>query len=317
MTPARCFTWLQRRVIGLSSLLVVLAVSTPVEAKRQQVARADAVHARQRPAAPASRVLATGATRARAVGRLPDARQGRASSRTPQPMPQSVARSAGRAAAVVALARAERVTDIDPAVLHAIAGRESQFNPTAKNPLSSARGLMQFTRSTWLEVVRDFGGRHGLGGYAAALRTDRDGNITARDPRVLARILRMRDDPRLAAIMASERIGQQRKVLERELGRSVTPTDLYLVHMLGPQGARRFLTELRRNPGAPSTAVVGAAARPNPGVFERQGRSLPLSQVYQEVAELMQTSDRPNPRLGERKQDEAPPTVSVLALADE
>lgn len=305
MTPARCFTWFQRGVMGLGSLLVVLAVSTPVEAKRQQGARADVAHARQRLATPAARV--------RAVGQLPDERRGRTSSRTPHTAPRPLTRSAGRDAAVAALARAERVTNVDPAVLRAIAGRESQFNPTAKNPLSSARGLMQFTRSTWLEVVRDFGGRHGLGGYAAALRTDREGNITARDPRVLARILRMRDDPQLAAVMASERIGQQQAALERELGRPVTPTDLYLVHMLGPQGARRFLTELRRNPAASSVAVVGPAARPNPGVFERRGRSLPLSQVYQEVAELMQPSGKPGSRAGEGKQDEAPPTVSVLA----
>jgi hypothetical protein len=292
-------------MMGLSSLLVVLAVSTPVAAKRQEVARADVAHVRQRPATPA--------VRARAVGRLPDERRARTSSRIPYPVPRAVTRSADRNAAVVALAHAGRLSDVDPAVLHAIAGRESQFNPTAKNPLSSARGLMQFTRSTWLEVVRDFGGRHGLGGYAAALRTDREGNVTARDPRVLARILRMRDNPQLAAVMASERIGQQQASLERELNRPVTPADLYLVHMLGPQGARRFLTELKRNPAASSVAVVGAAARPNPGVFERQGRSLSLSQVYQEVAKLMQSGGRPSPRAGERKQDEAPSTVSVLA----
>ncbi|WP_232480978.1 hypothetical protein [Roseomonas sp. KE2513] len=123
----------------------------------------------------------------------------------------------------------------------------------------------------------------------------------------------MRDDPQLAAVMASERIAQQRASLERELGRAVTPADLYLVHMLGPQGARRFLAELQRNPAGSSTAVVGAAARPNPGVFERQGRSLPLSQVYQEVAELMQPHVTPNRRPDERKQDETPPAAAVLA----
>lgn len=171
---------------------------------------------------------------------------------------------------------------------------------------------MQFTWSTWLEVVRDFGSRHGLGGYAAALHTDRYGNITARDPRVLARILRMRDDPRLAAVMASERISRQRAALERELGRPVKPADLYLVHMLGPQGARRFLAELQRNPAASSIAVVGAAARPNPGVFERHGRSLPLSQVYQEVAELMQPRAA-NVQSDGTKQDEAASTGTTLA----
>ncbi|WP_408735182.1 transglycosylase SLT domain-containing protein [Muricoccus aerilatus] len=240
-------------------------------------------------------------------------RSGRTSFRNLPTAPRVATRSVDRSAVVAALSGAEQVTGVGSSVLHAIAARESQFNPTAKNPLSSARGLMQFTRSTWLEVVRDFGERHGLGGYAAALRTDRAGNITTRDPRVLTRILQMRDDPQLAAVMASERIGQQRAILERELGRPVKPADLYLVHMLGPQGARRFLAELRRNPAASSTTVVGAAARPNPGVFERHGRSLPLSQVYQEVAELMQPRATLDGRPDERKQVEAPPAVAVLA----
>ncbi|MFC7739538.1 transglycosylase SLT domain-containing protein [Roseomonas sp. GCM10028921] len=213
-----------------------------------------------------------------------------------------------------ALASAERSTGIDPALLHAIAGRESQFNPTAKNPLSSARGLMQFTRSTWLEVVRDFGPRHGLGHHAAALKTDRNGIISARDPRILAAILKLRDDPRLSAVMASERMRQVRSALEQELKRPLTPTDLYFVHMLGPQGARRFLTEHKRNPNTSSVAVVGAASRPNPGVFERKGRSLPLAQVYQEVAELMETSAVPGPPAQNTARNE--PSIEVAVLVE-
>ena len=63
---------------------------------------------------------------------------------------------------------------------------------------------MQFTDATWLEAVRDFGPRHGLARHAAPLSTDRrDGTISARDPRHLARILKLRDDPRLSAVMAA------------------------------------------------------------------------------------------------------------------
>lgn len=206
--------------------------------------------------------------------------------------------SAAEPAVASALLRAQHATGADPALLSAIAGKESSFDPKARNRLSSARGLMQFTRSTWLQVVRDFGPKHGLGRYAAALNTNRDGIITARDGRTLTQILKLRDDPHLAAIMAAERMGQERASLERDLGRAARPQDMYLVHLLGPSGARRFLAELKRNPAQPSTAVVGAAARPNPGVFARRGRNLPLAQVYEEVADMLEReTDRPSLQL--------------------
>jgi hypothetical protein len=178
-----------------------------------------------------------------------------------------------------ALGGAARATGADPALLLAMAWKESRFDPAARNPLSSARGLMQFTRGTWLEAVRDFGPRHGLARHAALLSTDhRDGTISARDPRHLARLLELRDDPRLSALMAAERIAREREGLERALGRAAGPADLYAVHLLGPAGARRFLAELRRSPSRPALDAVGRdSVGANQGVFLARGTGRPLS----------------------------------------
>jgi hypothetical protein len=188
----------------------------------------------------------------------------------------------------MALRRAERATGLSADVLRRIAERESRLDPRAENPSSSARGLMQFTRDTWLEVVRDFGPHHGLGRHAAALTTDRDGNIGARNWRELQGILRLRDNPHLSAVLAAERLKKARPGLEESMGRAARPADLYLVHLLGPTGARRFLAALHETPGRSSVAVVGDAAKPNPGVFERRGRALPVKTVYEEVAEMFE-----------------------------
>ncbi len=204
------------------------------------------------------------------------------------------ARSAGRGTAIAnpvgsrVFQRAEHATGMSAEVLRRIAERESRLDPHARNPLSSARGLMQFTRDTWLEVVRDFGPRHGLARQAAALTTDRDGTIGARDWKTLQRILKLRDDPQLSATLAAERMKEVGSSLEDSVGRRVRPADLYLVHLLGPTGARRFLTALRKTPSRSSLAVVGQAAAVNPGVFERGGRPLPVSHVYAEVAEMFE-----------------------------
>src|SRR3546814_9370713 len=53
-------------------------------------------------------------------------------------------------------------TGIDFDYLVDVARVESRFNPTAQAPTSSARGLYQFTRQTWLATLDRHGASHGL-----------------------------------------------------------------------------------------------------------------------------------------------------------
>ncbi|WP_207538873.1 transglycosylase SLT domain-containing protein [Sabulicella rubraurantiaca] len=181
---------------------------------------------------------------------------------------------------------AQDATGLSAAFLQRIADRESNLNPRARNPSSSATGLMQFTTDTWLEAVRDFGPRHGLQAHAAALKTDQEGGITARDPRALRHILRLREDPRLSALLAAERLRAARPRLEEALGRSVEPADLYLVHLLGVTGARRFLAAIRTNPEVTGVAVAGNAVRTNINVFVRAGQPLSVARVYEDIRQV-------------------------------
>jgi hypothetical protein len=181
---------------------------------------------------------------------------------------------------VRAIRVAQRKTKADPAVLMGIAWQESRFDPLARNRQSSARGLLQFTTTTWLTVIRDFGARHGLARYAAAIKTGRDGSLTVEPHALRRKILALRDNPELAAIMAAERLAQERGALEAHLGRPAKPADLYMLHLLGPTGAKEFLTELARNPGKPSVDVVKHVAKPNYGLFARDGHALTVGDTY-------------------------------------
>jgi hypothetical protein len=188
---------------------------------------------------------------------------------------------------VPALSRASRATGIDPVLLVALAWQESRFDAQARNPRSSARGLMQFTEATWLEVVRDFGPRHGLAQRSAQLSTDRaSGAIATRDPRHLRQILALRDEPRFAAVLAAERVSGARAGLEQILGRTAASADLYLVHLLGPLGARNFLEAMQRQPGRPAAEVVSreSLAR-NREIFIARDteRPLTLAEVHERV----------------------------------
>jgi hypothetical protein len=188
-------------------------------------------------------------------------------------------------------------------LLFALAWRESRCDPDARNPASTARGLMQFTRSTWLETVRDHGAAHGLASHAAALTTDPEtGDITARNRRLLAELLVLRDDPRLSAALAMARLESERASLARDLRRSVTHADLYMVHFLGPEGARQFLRELARAPsGRASDAVGPEVVAANRNVFvASDGRHLSLREVYGAVRSTLRSQRTVYARLLER-----------------
>ncbi|MGK7869992.1 transglycosylase SLT domain-containing protein [Falsiroseomonas sp. E2-1-a20] len=180
----------------------------------------------------------------------------------PPPAPDigpSVELPAPPAEIVRALFQASRATGADPALLLALAWRESSFDRKAANRQSTALGLMQFTEATWLETVRDFGPRHGLAAQARAIVTDRrTGRISVRDERSRRYLLALRTDARLSAVLAAARLVAEAPALEAALGRPLTPVDLYAVHFLGRTGARRFLAEMDRAPGQAVVRVVSA-----------------------------------------------------------
>ena len=204
---------------------------------------------------------------------------------------------------LLALQGAAGARQDDRVLLFALAWRESRCDPDARNPASTARGLMQFTRATWLEAVRDHGAAHGLATHAAALIADPEtGDITARDRRLLAELLVLRDDPRLSAALAMARLECERASLARDLRRPVTHADLYMVHFLGTEGARGFLRELARAPSKrASDAVRPEAVAANRNVFIADGgRHMSLREVYGAVRSTLGSQRTVYARLLER-----------------
>ena len=107
---------------------------------------------------------------------------------------------------------------VSPEALIAIAQLESNFNPSARNPSSSAGGLFQFIDST----ARGYG-------------------------------LQDRFDPRQASDAAARLARDNANALRNGLGREPTPGELYLAHQQGAGGALRLL----RDPNANAASVLG------------------------------------------------------------
>src|SRR5688572_6460674 len=92
--------------------------------------------------------------------------------------------------------RAAEVTNVDPAYLMALADKESSLLPDNKARTSSAEGLFQFIESTWLEVLRRYGPKHGYVAEAEAIQMVAGRPIVS-DDKDRERILNLRSIPYL------------------------------------------------------------------------------------------------------------------------
>ncbi|WP_408589062.1 lytic transglycosylase domain-containing protein [Novosphingobium sp.] len=175
-----------------------------------------------------------------------------------------------------AIATAARATGNDFAYLLAQARLESGLNPSAPAATSSARGLYQFTGSTWLRTLDRHAASYGLDWASQAISSGR-----VRDPAMREQLLALRDDPQLSALMAGELANDNRATLSGALGREPDDAELYLAHFLGGDGASRFLTALAADPGQSAAALLPKAAAANRGIFFDGGGARSLGQVME------------------------------------
>ncbi|MGU3340932.1 transglycosylase SLT domain-containing protein [Methylobacterium mesophilicum] len=173
------------------------------------------------------------------------------------------------------IVRASRATSVDPVLLMAIADKESSFKTEVQAQTSSASGLYQFIEKTWLGVVREFGSRYGLEQEAAALA----GGDVAGPQRT--RILDLRRDPYLSAVLAAEMLKRDSLRIAKRIGRNLTGGEVYLVHFLGPDGAERMIDEVTRKPDTVAAELLPKPAAANKPIFYGAGggKSLSVSEV--------------------------------------
>lgn len=186
--------------------------------------------------------------------------------------------------------RAAGKTETDPVYLMALADKESSFAPAVKASTSSAEGLYQFIENTWLYTVKQFGPKHGLHAEAAAISTTEEKPVVANDE-TRERILKLRRDPYLAALMAAEMLKRDRAQTAFRIGRDLTTAEFYLMHFLGPDDAARFMELRDTKPKENAATAFPAAARANKGIFYKQKgrrlRGLSVAEVYERLDQMI------------------------------
>jgi hypothetical protein len=184
--------------------------------------------------------------------------------------------------------QAAKTTEMDPALLMAIADKESSFSATAKAKTSSASGLFQFVEKTWLKALKDFGHRHGHEQDAKAIA---QGDAPSVAPQKRTEILKLRNDPYLSAALAAEMLKKDSARISERIGRPLTPGETYLIHFLGPEDAGRFMKAMDEAPNMSAATLLPKPARANRPIFyEAQGKRLKdrsVSEVHEAFESMM------------------------------
>jgi hypothetical protein len=155
-----------------------------------------------------------------------------------------------------AIREAAKETGISEQTLTQMAAAESGFNPNIVNKIG-ASGLFQFLTGppakydTWTEVLRKKGMKYNFGLNTSPL------------------------NPRANALMA----GEYAKMNFEEY-KSVSPhnppeaTDIYIAHWLGGHGAKKFFTELKKDPNQLTVDIFGrnVAYQNAPYAFGNEGK---------------------------------------------
>lgn len=188
------------------------------------------------------------------------------------------------------IVRASKVVGADPTLLMAVADKESSFSTAVKAQTSSATGLYQFIEQTWLGVIYEFGTRHGLASDVKLIgRSGRQ--FVVSDPSQRQRILDMRREPYISALLAAEMLKRDTLRLEAALGRHLTGGEIYLIHFLGPDAAQTFIETMEETPGVKAAELLPRPAQANRPIFYTDAggetKTLSVSEVHKKFNDMI------------------------------
>ena len=195
---------------------------------------------------------------------------------------------------LAAIRLASKRTGIEFPFMMELAATESSFNPAARASTSTAVGLYQFKEETWLETLKSYGSRYGLGNYSRQIEFHVDDKGKRRpsigDPDLHTAALDLRLEPRLSALLAGELVRRNKRQLSSSLDRQPGRTDLYLTHFLGASGAISFLKALASDPEKIALEIFPGPARRNNSIFRNKARKpRTVAEIYKLFARKFDT----------------------------
>ena len=197
---------------------------------------------------------------------------------------------------------------LTPEILAKIIGHESYnfrdrkaWDHTAKSGNSSATGLCQFLPPTAMEQLYKNGAQLGYPEQQKWIKytpNTKGPDYRLKHSRYKGAFEKLLQDKSFSVIMCAANLLEYAPKLEADLAaiqpgkEALNGTELYMVHLMGYSGAKKFLTAYYKSPNdAAKLYVANAAYERNPGVFylpktkESSRQDLTVGQVYKRLAE--------------------------------
>lgn len=188
------------------------------------------------------------------------------------------------------IVRAGKVVGADPTLLMAVADKESSFSTSVQAKTSSATGLYQFIEQTWLGVVSEFGAKHGLAAETKLIGKN-GRQFFVLDAAERQRILDLRREPYLSALLAGEMLKRDTLRLEKAMGRHLTGGEIYLIHFLGPDAAQTFIETMEEKPDIKAADLLPRPAQANRPIFYAEAggetKTLSVSEVHKKFNDMI------------------------------
>lgn len=180
---------------------------------------------------------------------------------------------------------AARYLGMPASLMLAIGERESRLDVTARpeGMRSTAVGLHQFLKQTWLEIVHD--NPRVMGAPEAPDKLERRETTQgtryhSSDSEWSADILARREDPYYATLAMGLYVLRNREVVKRRTGYRLRMNgEIYIPHLLGPNGGSRLIETALKTPDRRSDHVFSRSVLQNRGVFFEGDRNRTVREV--------------------------------------
>lgn len=185
-----------------------------------------------------------------------------------------------------AITKASKSTGVDFDFLLNMAERESSFKPGAKASSSSATGLFQFIEQTWLRMVKQNGAQFGLSEVSGHISKNKAGEYFVKDEAQRDKILKLRENAEISALMAGAYTHENNKILSSKIGRAPSHGELYMAHFLGPNAAVKLINLTQTAPTSPADKYFPEAAKANKNIFYANNNPKTVRDLYQDLTTL-------------------------------
>lgn len=159
------------------------------------------------------------------------------------------------------------VKGVSSSYLTTLHGIETSFGKNLSAKTSSAKGHGQFVKQTWLAMLD----KHGNGQFDHLSTSQK-----------LALRLGDKNDG-LNFYMTAKFAEDNKRSLQKSLGREVSDGELYIAHFMGAGGATRFIKNYEITPNASAAKRFPKEAAANPTIYyTKSGKAKTIAQVYNE-----------------------------------